>query len=411
MSMTDELAKLDDLLERGFITQEEYDAQKAVLASNDATPEANPEDLLAGHTRMVSSSDPILSESAPAAPEANPEDLLAGRTRMVSSSDPILASNQGNASPTTNAPAIGSILNERYIITRKLGEGGMGVIFQAMDQDTDQDVAVKIISPQLAEDPEVLSALRREVATARKLGAHPNLLRILDIHLRESPPFFTMEAVLGGDLHEYWLAQSRKLQVKDATRLLTQVLEGLKALEEARVVHQDIKPQNILLAKDGSIRITDYGISRSIKEQLTQGGADGSGTLAYMAPEQLNGEICDRRTDVYAVGIMAYQLLTGKFPFAGTSEEEVQEWHRTGSRELDGLPQPYGKIIPKMIAIAPEDRFRSAAEVIKALKSDTPAATPTQSMPSITCHACGLRIPKKNFCVRCGVSQLKAGAA
>ena len=120
-----------------------------------------------------------------------------------------------------------------------------------MDKDTEQDVAVKIISPRLAGDPAMLSSLRREVGTARKLGSHPNLLQILDIHLRDNPPFITMEIAHGGDLQEYWLAHSRRLPVDHVTRLLKQVLEGLDALHRCRVVHQDIKPQNILLARDG----------------------------------------------------------------------------------------------------------------------------------------------------------------
>ena len=211
---------------------------------------------------------------------------------------------------------VGHKLIDRYLINKVLGEGGMGTVYLVMDTDTEQQVALKTISAHLAGNPQVLKTLQKEVAMARRLPAHTHLLRILDLHLRADPPFITMEAVMGGDLEEYWLSQSRKLAVPEVTRIVSEVLSGLDALHSARVVHQDIKPKNILLTRENTVRITDYGISKSLREQLTTGGSDKSGTVLYMSPEQCNGLICDRRADLYAVGVMAHQLLTGRFPFS-----------------------------------------------------------------------------------------------
>jgi len=265
---------------------------------------------------------------------------------------------------------IGLTLDDRYLITRKLGEGGMGTVYLAMDKDTEQSVALKTISPHLSGNPEVWKTLKKEVGTARKLPPHPHLLRVLDIHLRSKPAFITMEAVMGGDLEEYWLAQSRKLEPEDAKRLILQVLSGLQALHDARVVHQDIKPQNILLTPDGSVRITDYGISLSLREQLALGGHDGSGTVLYMSPEQCRGDICDRRADLYSVGMMAYQLLTGGFPFTARTQEELKEWHCGGKRVFEDLPAGFADVVPRLLAIDPNDRPASAKAVIAALQGD-----------------------------------------
>ena len=344
MSITDEIEKLASLLERGLITREDFDSQKARLFGEQST--GNPE------------------------PTPSPaDDMLSGRTRLATTADPGLPLPQ-SPKASSNAPTVGvgTVLADRYIVTRTLGEGGMGSVYLAVDKDTEHEVALKMVSAGLADQPGMLSILMKEVATARKLAAHPNLLRILDIHLRNQPPFITMEAALGGDLHEYWLSHARKVEPSEVTRIITEVLRGLHSLHDARVVHQDIKPQNILFSASGSVKITDYGISKSIQEQVRTGGSDGAGTLAYMAPEQLQGQICDRRADLYAVGIMAHQLLTGRFPFTGTTATEVEAWHTTGSRALTGLPSPYDQVIAKMIAIQPEERFRTAQEVLEAIE-------------------------------------------
>jgi serine/threonine-protein kinase len=173
----------------------------------------------------------------------------------------------------------------------------MGTVFFASDIETNQEVALKTLAPEVVGTPGVLDALRKEVATARRLPAHANLLRTFETHLSHDPPFLVMEAVTGGDLHEQWLANSRKLPVDEVIRLTSEILGGLGVLHKARIVHQDIKPQNILMAEDGSVRIADYGISSSIKEQIKSQGGDGSGTPAYMAPEQFRGDICDGRTE------------------------------------------------------------------------------------------------------------------
>jgi len=342
----------------------------AVMAPQEASPAAGDDDLL-GSTSMPGVAAPV-------------DDLL-GSTSMPGVSAPS-APGAASLGPATAAAGAtleaGTTLDDRYLITKKLGEGGMGTVYLAMDKDTEQTVALKTISPHLAGNPAVLSSLKKEVGTARKLPAHPHLLRVLDIHLRSQPAFITLEAAMGGDLEEYWLAQSRKLDPADTRRLILQILSGLQALHDARVVHQDIKPQNILLTVDGSVRITDYGISLSLREQLASGGHDGSGTVLYMSPEQCRGDVCDRRADLYSVGMMTYQLLTGGFPFTAKTQAEVRQWHLGGERVFSELPPGFAEIIPRLLAIDPDDRPASAQAVIEALEAPAPAAQPETPVPA-----------------------------
>jgi len=358
----------------------EEESPTADLGGSTSMPPAGGADDLLGSTSMPGVAGPVddLLGSTSMPGVAGPVDDLLGSTSMPGVSAPASpgAASLGPAAAVGGTTlGVGATLDERYLITKKLGEGGMGTVYLAMDTDTEQTVALKTISPHLAGNPAVLSSLKKEVGTARKLPAHPHLLRVLDIHLRSQPAFITLEAAMGGDLEEYWLAHSRKLDPADARRLILQILSGLQALHDARVVHQDIKPQNILLTLDGSVRITDYGISLSLREQLASGGHDGSGTVLYMSPEQCRGDVCDRRADLYSVGIMTYQLLTGGFPFKAKTQDEVKQWHLGGERVFGGLPPGFAEIVPRLLAIDPDDRPASAKAVIEAL--EVPADEPS----------------------------------
>lgn len=279
--------------------------------------------------------------------------------------------------PGAAAPAdlsVGSLLRGRYLITKPLGRGGMGVVYKATDKETHAEYAVKVLVPELSRDPQALADLRREVAIAQKLG-HPNLLRINYLDTDGTTAFIVMEFVEGEELEAYRLRKGGRLSGSEFKEVMAQVLAGLDHLHSQGIVHLDLKPQNLMISGGGAVKLTDFGISKSIREQL-QARSRGEmpvGTLCYMAPEQLRQEVCDPRTDIYALGIMSHQLLTGEFPFPVTSREEIVGWHLGPEYDGSRLRGGWGRLVEQCLARNPADRFASCREFLTELATLRPA--------------------------------------
>lgn len=333
-----------------------------------------------GATRMgESSADPGATRMDAEQPDPGRTRSLAvgadpGATRMEPMPDaPDSGSTQAPSTFTRQAytpPRVGAKLLDRYYLVKELGRGAMGVVFKAVDEVTKSDVAVKVLLPELALSTNAIEMLLKEASLAQQIS-HPNLLRINHVEGGEQP-FIVMEYVDGDTLTTRWEEKRRQMDEVEVRRMLSQLLTGLAYLHAQNLVHRDVKPDNILVSRAGDIKLTDYGIASTLKEQID--GGVSAGTLLYMSPEQLRGQQCDARTDLYAVGIMTFQLLEGKFPFGIGALDEIRAWHLDDAHALPAFVTPTSPplqaVIRKLVVGPIEGRYRSAEEARSALDQD-----------------------------------------
>jgi tetratricopeptide (TPR) repeat protein len=258
----------------------------------------------------------------------------------------------------------GSVLGGRYEILRLLGEGGMGAVFQARDREVDRVVALKVIRPELAGNHEILRMFKQELVLARQV-THPNIIRIYDLGLVNDLRFITMQFVEGRDLHSL-LAEKGKFSPEEAAAIMVQVCEGLEAAHQQKVVHRDLKPHNIMIDAQGNVLVMDFGLAHSTETGGTEGALQG--TPQYMSPEQANREELDARSDLYAIGIIFCELLTGTLPFEATNLREAldQRIHGQAPAPIErdpSIPEALNDIVVKCLARAREDRYQTAAEI------------------------------------------------
>src|SRR6267142_2454954 len=207
----------------------------------------------------------------------------------------------------------GTVLGARYEIIRLLGQGGMGAVYQAHDRELERQVALKVIRRDMAADPEILRRFKQELILARQI-THKNVIRIFDLGQADGFKFITMEYIEGRDLQNL-LKERKKVEAGDAAKIIAQVCRALEVAHAEGVIHRDLKPQNIMLDKTGRVYVMDFGIARStLTSSMTQTGAL-IGTPDYMSPEQAKGQKVDARSDLFAVGIIFYEILTGISPF------------------------------------------------------------------------------------------------
>ncbi|HYM08629.1 MAG TPA: protein kinase [Terriglobales bacterium] len=265
----------------------------------------------------------------------------------------------------------GAALGPRYEIIRLLGQGGMGAVYLAHDRELDRQVALKVIRADMAANPEILKRFKQELILARQI-THRNVIRIFDLAQADGVKFITMEYVEGEDLHSV-LLRKKKLGPAEAAKIIAQVCRALEAAHGEGVIHRDLKPQNIMLDKSGRVYVMDFGIARSmVAPGMTQTGAI-IGTPDYMSPEQAKGLPLDARSDLFTVGIIFYEILSGKAPFdADTTMGKL--WKRTSEPprpliELDKtLPSALSDIVKKCLEIDPAKRFASATELLQAIE-------------------------------------------
>ena len=226
--------------------------------------------------------------------------------------------------PKTLGP--GTVLGERYEIVKMLGQGGMGAVYHAHDRELEREVALKVIRSDMAANPEILRRFKQELILARQI-THKNVIRIFDLGQADGIKFITMEYIEGEDLQGL-MRRKKKLEPAEAATIMAQVCRALEAAHNEGVVHRDLKPQNIMLDKTGRVYVMDFGIARSlVTPGMTQTGAL-IGTPDYMSPEQAKGQTLDVRSDLFTVGIIFYEILSGQSPFeADTTMGKL--WKRT----------------------------------------------------------------------------------
>ncbi|HEX5473426.1 MAG TPA: serine/threonine-protein kinase, partial [Vicinamibacterales bacterium] len=257
----------------------------------------------------------------------------------------------------------------KYRIVARLGRGGMGTVYQAVDETLDRDVAIKVLNPDLSES-DVLKRFRAEAVTLARLN-HPNIATIYELCHKDDELLMVMEFVRG----ETFDALSTRLgpmAVERAAYLCGHVLDALGHAHRAGIVHRDLKPANLMLSTAGVVKVMDFGIARMVgTEHLTNDGYM-MGTPAYMAPEQVMGTEVDGRADLYGVGVVFYRLITGNLPFkADTAIAMVQKQIKDAPTPLRQfraeLPSWCETVIARALAKAPEDRFQTADEFRAAL--------------------------------------------
>lgn len=262
----------------------------------------------------------------------------------------------------------GAKLGDRYEIIRLLGQGGMGAVYQAYDRELERQVALKVIRSDMAANPEILKRFKQELILARQI-THRNVIRIFDLGQFENTKFITMEYVEGEDLQTV-VKRSGKLPPTEAADIMVQVGSALEAAHAEGVIHRDLKPQNIMLGKNGRVYVMDFGIARSVLVPgMTQTGAL-IGTPDYMSPEQAKGLPLDARSDLFTLGIIFYELLSGLLPFRADTAMGAL-WRRTSepARPLaeinNSIPPALSEIVRKCLEIDPARRYASATEVLQ----------------------------------------------
>ncbi len=265
-----------------------------------------------------------------------------------------------------------SLLGKRYEILDLLGEGGMGAVYKARDRELDRIVALKVIRPELAVHPEILARFKQELILARKV-THRNVIRIFDLGDVDGIKFITMDYVEGQDLKGLVKTQG-KLPIETTVQIIKQVCLALEAAHAEGVVHRDLKPQNIMVDAQGRAYVMDFGIARSVEPGgMTQTGML-VGTPEYMSPEQVRGEHVEAQSDVFALGLILYELLTGAMPFKwDTAQASMYKRTREPARpvnEVDpNVPAFLSEVVRKCLEIDPQRRYQSMREILDALET------------------------------------------
>jgi serine/threonine-protein kinase len=266
----------------------------------------------------------------------------------------------------------GYVIAGRYQIVRCLGQGGMGTVYEAFDAELERTIALKTIRPDLAANSAALRRLKQETLLARQI-AHRNVVRVFDLGVADRLRFITMEFVDGADLRSL-LENRGKFPPKEAIALMQQVCEGLQAAHAEDVIHRDLKPQNILVGRDLRARIVDFGLARSFEQTgITRTGAV-LGTPHYMAPEQALGKQSDARSDVFALGVVFFEVLTAELPFPDESlMESFLARTRDRARPITSvdptIPPWLARIVMRCLERDPAQRYQSAQQVLDDLKT------------------------------------------
>lgn len=262
---------------------------------------------------------------------------------------------------------IGKRLDGRYEIHELIGVGGMANVYRCTDTIDDREVAIKILKDEYLNNEEFIRRFKNE-SKAIAMLSHPNIVKVYDVSFGDMIQYIVMEYIDGITLKEY-IDRQGIIEWKDALHLATQILKALQHAHECGIVHRDIKPQNIMLLQDGTIKVTDFGIARFSDKATRTMTEQAIGSVHYIAPEQARGDVTDGKTDIYSVGVMLYEMLTGKLPFDGDSAVTVALMQLQSTpkhpREVNpGIPIGLEQITMKAMQKQPSARYTSAAEML-----------------------------------------------
>jgi serine/threonine-protein kinase len=267
------------------------------------------------------------------------------------------------------------VLNGRYRLGPKIGDGGMALVYRGQDLRLGRTVAIKVLREQWAVDPSFVARFDREAQAVAALN-HPNIIGIFDVGTDfdedgSERPFFVMEYIDGPNLKE-WIRAHAPLPVDEAVAIAMQMLAGLGYAHARALVHRDVKPQNIMLSQDGTVKVTDFGIAKGLGDATLTDAGTGLGTVHYISPEQARGEPASPASDLYAVGVVLYEMLTGQLPFSGDTQIGVAMQHvhnrPTPPNQLNPeIPAPLSALVLRALAKEPNARFLSARMMAQSL--------------------------------------------
>ena len=287
------------------------------------------------------------------------------------------------------APRKGTVVDERYTIERKIGSGGMAEVYLARDTELDRDVAIKILHDRFAQDKEFVERFRREAQSAAGLQ-HPNVVSIFDRGEFKDTYFIAMEYVDGPQLKQL---VKGGMGTKDAIDFTRQILNAARFAHRKGIVHRDLKPQNVLIDDEGRARVADFGIARGGSSDITGTGSV-MGTAQYLSPEQAQGKETTAKSDLYSIGVILYEALTGRVPFDGDSAvavalKQVSETPRRPSAVNPDVPPALDAVVMRALAKDPDARFKDADAFVKALDAaekapDTPRPEDTAAFAAVS---------------------------
>jgi serine/threonine protein kinase/Flp pilus assembly protein TadD len=274
----------------------------------------------------------------------------------------------------------GSTFAGRYQVIEELGKGGMGRVYKVLDKETNERIGLKLIKPGIASDKNTIERFRNELTTARKIS-HRNVCRMFDLNKEKDNYYITMELVSGGDLKKL-IRRTKLLPVGTAISIAKQICEGLQEAHSIGILHRDLKPSNIMVDDNGNAKIMDFGLARSIKSKRITSAGVIIGTPEYMSPEQVEGKEVDQRSDIYSLGVILYETMTGKVPFEGDTPFTIGMKHKG---EMPKNPQSLNTQIPDDLSLLilkcmekdKEMRYQGIGEVISELdeiEKDIPSA-------------------------------------
>ena len=267
---------------------------------------------------------------------------------------------------------IGKLLDNRYEIMEQIGMGGMARVFRALDHRLNRQVAVKILWEDLAEDAELRRRFHEESQAVAMLS-HPNIVAVYDVSRSSDVEYIVMELIDGITLKQYMQKKGNKLNWREALHFITQIVKALGHAHSRGIIHRDIKPHNIMVLRDGSVKVADFGIARVASgghSTLTQ---EALGSVHYISPEQARGSHIDARSDLYSAGVVLYEMITGRLPFEGDTPVSVAIQHINSiplsPREIDpAIPEALEAITMKAMAPDPDNRYLSADDMLADLE-------------------------------------------
>jgi len=265
----------------------------------------------------------------------------------------------------------GSSFAGRYQIIEELGQGGMGRVLRVLDRKVNEEIAIKLLKPEIASEKRVLERFSNELKNARRIS-HRNICRMYELLEDSGVHYITMEYVRGEDLKSF-IRRSRKIAPGTAIIIARQVCEGLEEAHRLGIIHRDLKPQNIMIDKEGNARIMDFGIARSLEAESITGQGVIIGTPDYMSPEQVEAKEVDARSDIYSLGVVLYEMVTGHLPFEGNTPLSIAVKHKTElppdpRKNNPQLSHSFGLLILKCMEKDPEKRFADAHKLLEELK-------------------------------------------
>ena len=271
----------------------------------------------------------------------------------------------------TNDKYIGKMLDDRYEILEVIGEGGMAIVYRALDHRLNRDVAVKIMRDEMAADEE----FRRRFCTeshAVAMLSHPNIVAVYDVSHNNNVEYIVMELVDGITLKQY-IERKGVVAWKEVVHFTKQISKALAHAHERGIIHRDIKPQNIMLLRDGTIKVGDFGIA-ALENEVYENNGEAIGSIHYIAPEQARGECPDARSDIYSLGVMMYEMLTGGLPFTGNTLDEIAVQHMNAKpvpphEKNPEIPLELERITLKAMSAELSERYQSANELLSDLEA------------------------------------------